>query len=165
MAGYDFTRLSILLVDDNQHMLTIVRTILHGFGIRNVRETQDATDAFIELRNAPADLIVVDYNMSPLDGAEFTRLVRRADDSPQPYVPIIMLTAHTERHRVLAARDAGVSELLRKPVTPRDLYLRLVSVIETPRPFVRSPNYVGPCRRRCDDPTYAGPERRGPTAA
>src|SRR3546814_1089406 len=83
---------------------------------------------------------------------DFTRLVRRGEDSPHPYVPIVMLTAHTERHRVLTARDAGVSEFLRKPVTPKDLYLRLVSVIETPRPFVRSPNYVGPCRRRRDDP-------------
>jgi CheY-like chemotaxis protein len=165
MAGYDFAHLSVLVVDDNQHMLTILKTILHGFGIKTIYETQNATDAFVELRNVPIDIVIVDYNMSPLDGADFTRLVRRGEDSPHPYVPIIMLTAHTERHRVVTARDAGVSEFLRKPVTPKDLYLRLVSVIETPRPFVRSPNYVGPCRRRRDDPSYSGPERRGPVAA
>jgi CheY-like chemotaxis protein len=165
MAGYDFAHLSVLVVDDNQHMLTILKTILHGFGIKTIYETQNATDAFVELRNVPIDIVIVDYNMSPLDGVDFTRLVRRGEDSPHPYVPIVMLTGHTERHRVLTARDAGVSEFLRKPVTPKDLYLRLVSVIETPRPFVRSPNYVGPCRRRRDDPSYSGPERRGPVAA
>ena len=160
MSGYDLSRLSVLIVDDNQHMIAILRTILDGFGVKTVRESRDASEAFLVLRQVPLDIVIADFHMSPLDGTDFTRLVRQAEDSPNPYVPIIMLTAHTERHRVLAARDGGVSEFLRKPVTPRNLYLRLMSVIENPRPFIRSPNYVGPCRRRRQHLNYPGPERR-----
>ena len=55
--------------------------------------------------------------MEPLDGLDFARLIRTASDSPQPFVPIIMITGYTEEARVRAARDVGVTEVLCKPVT------------------------------------------------
>ena len=67
-------------------------------------------------------------------------------------------------HRVLEARDSGVNEILAKPISIKSLHSRLVSIIEQPRPFVKSKNYFGPCRRRSDDPKYAGPERRADAA-
>ena len=95
-----------------------------------------------------------------LDGLDFVRLVRKGADSPNPYVPIILLTGHTEMHRVLEARDAGVNEILAKPISIKSLFSRIVSIIESPRPFVKSKTYFGPCRRRYQDPNYKGPERR-----
>ncbi len=98
--------------------------------------------------------------MSPVDGVEFTRLVRQAADSPNPFLPIIMLTGHAEKSRVMEARDAGVTEFVVKPVTARAVLDRLNAVIFHARPFVRTSEYFGPCRRRRDDPNHAGPWRR-----
>jgi len=98
--------------------------------------------------------------MSPVDGVEFTRLVSNAGDSPNPFLPIIMLTGHAERARVEEARDSGVTEFVVKPVTARSVLDRLNAVIMRPRPFVRTADYFGPDRRRRQDPTYVGPWRR-----
>lgn len=160
LRSYDLERLSVLVVDDNRHMLTLLKTILHGLGIKKVREATDGAEAFKELRYTVPDIAIVDWAMSPLDGMDFLRLVRTAKDSPDPYLPIIMLTGHTETHRVREARDIGVNEFLGKPVSARAVYDRIVEVIENPRPFIRTARYFGPDRRRQNPSNYNGPERR-----
>ncbi|MEE8129654.1 MAG: hypothetical protein V3T48_05170, partial [Vicinamibacterales bacterium] len=84
----------------------------------------------------------------PLNGLDFVRMVRFGKESPNRYVPIIMLTGHTELHRVCEARDAGVNEFLSKPVSAKAVYSRIASIIENPRMFVHTKTYFGPCRRR-----------------
>ena len=150
----------VLLVDDNQHMRAIVMAVLHGVGLTLIREARDGSDALEALREWPADLAIVDFQMFPLDGVEFTRLVRNSPDSANPYLPIIMMTGHSERSRVMEARDAGVTEFVAKPVTAKAVLERINAVIYHPRPFVRSPSYFGPERRRRQDPVHAGPWRR-----
>lgn len=162
MNADGFSRLRVLIVDDNHHMINIVKTILRGFGIKDFLEARDAAEAFDLFRSTGVDIIVLDYQMNLLDGNDFVRLVRTGSDSPNPYVPIIMLTAYSERSRVEAARDAGVTEFCCKPVTPMELYRKVMAVINHPRPFVRSPAYIGPDRRRHAGHAYAGPERRTP---
>ena len=141
-------------------MSSILRTILQGFGVRSVIETRDAADAFELMRNANPDLALVDYMLGDVDGLEFTRLIRTASDSPNKYLPIVMVSGHTDRSKILEAINAGVNEYLAKPVRPVDLYNRLVTLIERPRRFVKTPGYFGPDRRRRQDPRYAGPFRR-----
>ena len=160
MAGYSLQRLNVLVVDDNRFMLTLLRRILVGLGVVNVMEATDGAEAFQVMRTCPADIIFTDWMMSPVDGVEFTRLIRTAKDSPNRFVPIIMMTGHTEFARVIEARDAGVTEFLAKPVSAKSVYTRIVSVIEHPRPFIETKNYFGPDRRRRHDPSYTGPERR-----
>jgi len=150
----------VLLVDDNQHMRAIVLTVLHGVGMTHVREARDGSEALAILREWPADLAIVDFQMFPLDGVEFTRLVRNAPDSANAYLPIIMMTGHSERSRVMEARDAGVTEFVAKPVTAKSVLDRMQAVIFHPRPFVRSNSYFGPDRRRRQDPAHSGPWRR-----
>jgi DNA-binding response OmpR family regulator len=159
MAGYNLERLNFLVVDDNKHMRALVKTILHAFGSKNVHDASDGADAFKELRVFPADIIICDWAMSPLDGMDFIKLVRTGKDTPNPFVPIIMLTGHTEMHRVLEARDAGVNEFLAKPISAKSLFARIKNIIEQPRPFIRSKNYFGPDRRRRQI-EYKGTERR-----
>lgn len=149
-----------MVVDDNTHMIHIVKTILRGFGATNVFEARDAGDAFQRLRNDAIDIVIVDFMMEVLDGVEFVHMVRNSSDSPNRYVPIIMLTAHSERSRVTAARDAGVNEFCAKPVTALELYKKVAAVIDRPRPFIKTGSYFGPDRRRRQDPKYQGPERR-----
>jgi len=160
VSAQAFERLRVLIVDDNHHMINIVKTILRGFGIKHFHDARDAAEAFDVVRHDSIDLIIVDYHMDLLDGTDFIRLVRTADDSPNPYVPIVMLTAYSERTKVIKARDAGVTEFCCKPVTVNELYKKVASVINRQRPFVRSATYFGPDRRRRKDPNYAGPERR-----
>jgi two-component system chemotaxis response regulator CheY len=152
--------LRVLLVDDNQHMRAIVMTVLGGVGVDQIRETRDGAEALAALREWPADLAIVDFQMFPLDGVEFTRMVRNSPDSRNPYLPIIMMTGHSERYRVMDARDAGVTEFVAKPLTAKAVLERIHAVIYRPRPFVRTANYFGPDRRRKDDPAFAGPWRR-----
>ncbi|MDA0664423.1 MAG: response regulator, partial [Proteobacteria bacterium] len=95
-----------------------------------------------------------------LDGIDFTRMVRSAADSPNPFVPIIMLTSHTARTRVMEARDVGVTEFLAKPITANGLYTRIATIIEHPRQFVRKSVYFGPDRRRTIK-DFMGMDRRG----
>jgi two-component system chemotaxis response regulator CheY len=154
-------RVRFLLVDDSVHMMNIVKTILRGFGATLVFEAKSVAEALERLRNDNIDIVVLDYQMGDEDGVAFCRHLRSAPDSPTPYVPVIMLTAHSEKGRVQLARDAGVTEFCVKPVTPADMLKKVAAVINHPRPFVRSDSYSGPDRRRHNDPSYKGPERRG----
>ena len=150
----------VLLVDDNQHMRAITSAVLQSAGIRKVREATDGAAALEVLREHPVDLVIVDFNMFPLDGVEFTRLVRNSPDSANPYLPIIMMTGHSEKTRVYEARDAGVTEFVVKPITAKAILDRIQAVIFKPRPYVKTDGYFGPDRRRVQSTTYAGPWRR-----
>ena len=74
--------------------------------------------------------------------------------------PIIMVTGHTEKARVTAARDAGITEFLAKPISAKGLYQRILNVVANPRPFIKTKTYFGPDRRRNVNANYVGPERR-----
>lgn len=150
----------VLVVDDNHYMRVIVCTMLRSMGITLIREASDGVDALEIVRDWRPDVIILDLMMEQLDGIEFTKLVRTGSDSPNPYVPIIMMTGHTDRRRVLEARDVGINEFIAKPLTARALIDRLRSVINNERGWVKSSSYVGPDRRRRNMPDYKGPFRR-----
>lgn len=160
MAEYDLTRLNILIVDDNQQMRILVRSILIALGIRNITEAEEGTSALKLMKTMDADIVICDWQMSPMDGITFTKMVRQSEDSDNVYVPIIMLTGHSEIERVFTARDAGVNEFLTKPVSARKIYQRIKMILELPRQFTRTKEYFGPDRRRRADPSYVGKERR-----
>jgi len=158
--SFNFEALQFLLVDDNHHMRAIVSAILRSSGVRHLREAQDGAEALESLGHWPADIVIADFKMAPMDGVEFVRAVRQ---SKTPYLPVIMMTGFSDRGRVCEARDVGVTEILAKPITARSLLERVESVILQPRPFVRSDAYFGPCRRRTVQGHYSGEERRGGT--
>ena len=158
---YNLEKLGVLVVDDSQFMRNLVESILHALRVKNVYLSADAAEAFIALGHSQIDLVLVDWVMEPLDGLDFVRLVRTGRDSPNPYIPVIMLTGHTEAWRVRQARDVGVNEFMAKPLSAKGLYQRIISVIDNPRPFVRTKNFFGPDRRRKDvGPAKGMPERR-----
>jgi CheY-like chemotaxis protein len=141
-------------------MRRLLRVLLQAMGCRQFQEAADGTAGLAQIAAARPDFILTDLSMAPMDGLDFTRAVRRLPDVADCVVPIIMVTGHTERRRIQAARDAGVSEILAKPVTPAGLLHRVEQIVLRPRPFVRSPAYAGPCRRRHALPDYGGPWRR-----
>ena len=152
--------LSFMVVDDNIHMRQLLRMILKALEAGRVVDASDGADALKKMGTNPVDVLLVDWEMSPLDGMDLVRMLRTGSDSPNPYVPIIMLSAHSEMTRVQQARDAGVNEFLVKPVSAKGIYQRVISIISTPRPFIRSKTYFGPDRRRRQSAHYKGPERR-----
>ena len=152
--------LNVLLVDDNQHMRAITSAVLQSAGVRKVREASDGAAGLEMLRQQSIDLAIVDFNMFPLDGVEFTRLVRNSPDTVNPYLPIIMMTGHSERSRVYEARDAGVTEFVVKPITAKAILDRIQAVIFHPRAYVKTDGYFGPDRRRTNASNYKGPRRR-----
>jgi two-component system, chemotaxis family, chemotaxis protein CheY len=152
--------ITVLIVDDNAHMRVIIKELLRAAGVQEIKEASDPIEAFEFLKTVPVDLLLADLSMPIIDGVEFTQMIRTSSDSPNPFLPIIMVTGHSERSRVNAARDAGVNEFLVKPVTAKSLMDRITAVVNHPRSFVRSPTYFGPDRRRRSDPAYSGPRRR-----
>lgn len=160
MSTINLEALTFLFVDDNKHMHSLVKAILNSMRIKNIRFSDNAADAFMEMRQWHPDIVITDWAMQPLDGLDFVRLVRKGADSPNPYIPIILLTGHTEMYRVIEARDAGVNEILAKPISIKGLYSRIAAIVERPRPFIKTKTYFGPCRRRKVDKKYKGPERR-----
>lgn len=158
-SRYDLSALSVLIVEDHSSMQKLLRTILTALGIVNVREAFSGEEGFQSLMEFPADLVITDWNMSPMDGLTFVKTVRNDERSPNPYVPIIMLTGQAEKQRVIEARNAGVNMTLTKPVSAKTLAERVTMLIEEPVPFVRTKQYFGPDRRRIDGP-HNGKERR-----
>ncbi len=160
MSGAGFENLKALIVEDNAHMRSLLRALLNSVGVKEIAEAAHGGSALQVLRERKSDLVLSDLAMKPMDGLEFTRRVRNSDASPNPFVPIIMITGHTEKHRVEAARDAGVTEFLAKPITAANLFARIAEIVERPRAFVRCDGYFGPDRRRKTIEDYAGPWRR-----
>ena len=159
LTSEQFEQLTVLIVEDNPHTVGLLSRILRSFGVRTIATATDGSDAFSVLRARAVDVIICDWNMRPLDGLRFVRLMRLSPDSPNPFVPIIMLTAHAEANRVEEARDAGANEFLAKPISPATLLSRLTSVVLAPREFIKTKDYFGPDRRRQNRP-FGGPERR-----
>jgi len=141
-------------------MRSIALTLLESFGITQIRDAASGSEGLRIAKVWPADVALVDFKMEPMNGVEFTRIVRNAPDSRNPYLPIIMMTGHSAVVRVMEARDAGVTEFIAKPLSAKTLLNRLNSVLYTPRPFVRTRTYFGPDRRRRADPAHRGPWRR-----
>ena len=156
---YNFANFDILCVDNNRNMHKILKSILSSMRINLTRFCVDAPDAFTEMKERVPDIVITEIEMQPLDGFDFMRLIRRGDDTPNIYMPILVLTGHTERNRILQARDAGATEILAKPVSVALLYDRLGWMVENPRPFIKAKGFVGPDRRRAMR-GYEGLERR-----
>lgn len=153
--------LRVIVIDDNRHAVEIIRSVLRALGMRHVSHAVTEASGFRMHCLENFDFAIIDQNLGRGDeGLDLVRRLRTDPDSPNPFVPILMLTAYSERRRVLAARDSGITEFLVKPFTATELARRLQSLLCRPRAFVRSGNYFGPDRRRLVNRRYDGPEQR-----
>jgi two-component system, chemotaxis family, chemotaxis protein CheY len=160
MISIDFSKLRFLVIDDNAHMRRILRTLLHGFGAREVYEAEDGATGLEAFIHYSPDIVLTDWAMPIFDGLELVQMIRQPGANANPFAPIIMLTGHSEKKRVMEARDAGITEFMAKPISAKALYQRILTVIASPRPFIKTNTYYGPDRRRSINSNYVGPERR-----
>src|SRR5262245_40613989 len=140
--------LGVLVVDDNQFMRKIVRNLLVNIGVREVYEAGDGIAGLDAIRTVAPDIVILDWEIPLLNGAEFVRIVRSPGVFPMPDVPIIMLSSFGEHWRVAQAMRLGVNEYLRKPVSAQQLLERFLAILARPRPAVKVGNYYGPKPRR-----------------
>jgi two-component system, chemotaxis family, chemotaxis protein CheY len=99
MVRIEFNRLRFLVIDDNAHMRRMLRTLLHGFGAREVHEAEDGAAGLEAFTQHSPDVIITDWAMPIFDGIELTQMIRQPGANSNPYVPIIMLTGHSEKKR------------------------------------------------------------------
>jgi CheY-like chemotaxis protein len=140
-------RLRVMLVDNSPMMRELVQGVLESVGVKHFMTASDGRSALDMLPAFGPHLAFVDWEMEPMNGLEFVCSVRKLPERDNPFLPIVMLTSHAEEPWVLEAKNAGVHEYLIKPATGAAILARLSSVINNPRPFVRTDNYFGPARR------------------
>ncbi len=160
MVKIAFEELKFVVVDDNAHMRAILLAILRAFGSREIYEAEDGASGLDAVESYSPDILVSDIKMPIFDGIELTQMIRNPDGCKHPFLPIIIVSAYSEKKHVIAARNAGATEFLAKPVSATALFHRIQNVIANPRPFVRTKSYFGPDRRRMDAPGNTDEERR-----
>lgn len=159
-AAYDLGKLWFLVVDENPHMLRLLESMLRGLGVTRISAMRDAEAALVPENIGGVDIVLSDWMLAPISSEEFVRRIRARKPDQISFVPIIQMSGSTRISDVERLRDAGVTEFIGLPVSPKLLYERIVYAIEHPRPFIDAPGYFGPDRRRKTRKTYSGKDRR-----
>ena len=146
-----FARLSVVVGDSQDFFLHQTRRTLAQLGVRDMHLARDGAEALGIVRTQEPHLAIVDWDLKAIPG------------SPAPNLPIIMTMASVDRMKISRAMNAGVNEILIKPVTADALLRRIISAIAAQRgkPQVTAGNYIGPDRRQVSEPITE--ERRAGT--
>jgi len=159
MKSYDLSQLNILVLEKHLLVRKLLTDVFSEFGVATVFSTPDVHEAYKYFNDSSPDIVFCDWTPD-LDGMAFVRQIRQALDTPNPYAPVVVVTANTELRHVCFARDNGMTEFLAKPISAKTIYARLCSVIENPRPFIRVNDFFGPDRRRRASGNHGHAERR-----
>jgi CheY-like chemotaxis protein len=168
MTGYSFRDFSVLVVEDGEYVRSLLGSALKSLGVGHVLLLEDGRAAIDHLKstrpgphaaNPPVDIVISDWVMEPVDGLMLLRWLRRHKDSPNRFMPFLMLSAHLDRSRIRDAINNGANELMAKPFTADALHRALRKVIDRHRLFVRTKSYFGPDRRR-KRVDFSGMEKR-----
>src|SRR4051794_1493402 len=138
----------VVVAEDDRGTRLVLRGLLRSLGIKEIIECANGAEAFVQVQRSAPDLIISDWEMPEVSGIALTRLVRNHPDSPNPLMPVIMLTSHSNQSLVARARDAGVTAFLAKPVSRKALAARLEASIQRTRCYVLTRKFFGPDRRR-----------------
>ncbi len=147
ISTVDLSNIKVLVAESNPRTRYIITALLSGYGVGDIDEASDGLGAVDCYNKSAHDIIVADWDMPEGGGLELTRSVRRSDNPAGQTVPVILVTAYTGKQRIAEARDAGVTEILCKPVSAKGLYLRLANVILHPKDTIKTSTFLGPDRR------------------
>lgn len=155
----DYSSLNALIAMSNKQLGRTVWHFLRDSGVRAIKVVTTAEDATSRMLASNFSLIVVDHDLPEMGGVDFIRFLRMCE-GPLSEAFAVMVVPAPSQEKVMAARDAGVHEILGLPLTTSLLNRRLSHMLEKPKPFIRHPSYTGPCRRREVVKIYHGIERR-----
>lgn len=156
MADFNLQRFKVLLVEDNGYVCQILKELLYDLSVGQVETANSGVDAIEIMKNAtasfgeggPFDMIISDMVMSPIDGLLLLKWVREGKDSPDRFVPFLMMSGAADDDKVKLARDKGVNEFLAKPFSASSVAEKVQALINRPRQFVATRSYFGPDRQR-----------------
>lgn len=148
MASPDFTDLVVLIAESNAQMADLLSQMLRGLGVRKIQVANDAVAASSIVRRGGIDVLMIDDALAGLNGTTFTRRLRRSEDEASRQLAVLMMSSQPSAASIALARDAGITEFLRRPFSSAQIRERLSAIVATPRPFVKSDDYAGPDRRR-----------------
>lgn len=137
-------RTTILVADEQAFSRSLIRSAVAGIG--RVLECRTGFDAIETAEQQRPSLIILDLNLTGLDGVEVTQFLRRAGGGLQ-YTPIIMIAGKPTRSSVVGAMTAGVHEYIARPFSMKTVRARVEAVVKAPRPFVRTRVFFGPVPR------------------
>lgn len=138
----------ILIIDDEHYTRKVIRTLLTTIGVRHITEASDGLAGIEAIKTVTPDIALLDWEMPGLDGAGVMRVIRSPETFPCPDLPIIMLTGHSEKSKVIEAIRLGIHEYLLKPISSHALQSRILSILTHRRPMVRKGAYYGPEPRK-----------------
>jgi len=144
---FNFSEISALVVDHDRFSTGIIGQILRGFGLNRHVIVGTATEAKKLLPDGRFHLLITESALADMPLADLMNWVRRHNKTELRYMPIVVLTGYTQFSRVTEARDAGVSSVVRKPVSPKTLFDHMVWAARMDRPFIDADHFSGPDRR------------------
>ena len=118
--------MSILVVDDYNTMIRIIRNLLKQLGFEDIDDASDGSAALSKLREKKYGLVISDWNMEPMTGYELLKEVRA--DPGLTKTPFIMVTAESKTENVIAAKQAGASNYIVKPFNAQTLKTKIEAV-------------------------------------
>lgn len=145
-----FRSATILVAEGNRATRQALRNVLLGMGFPTIMLTGNAGETMRQLILDQPSVLLLDHKLPGGDGLMLVRRLRR-DPGDLGHIPIILMIEAPDTALVIAARDAGVNEIVIKPPAVAALVRRLMSVLKEPRPFVRVKGFIGPDRRRLVD--------------
>jgi two-component system, chemotaxis family, chemotaxis protein CheY len=136
--------LRVLIAEDNQYLRKLIRNLLVNVGIKRIDEVVDGLAGFEAIKNLEPDIVILDWELPLLNGAELVRIVRTPGMLARPAMPIIMFGATAERWRIAEAKRLGVNVYLTMPISAKTLLDRILSLVAKPRFAVELPAAVEP---------------------
>ena len=166
---YSLENFTVMLVEDSAYIQALMSSMLKIFGVGDIVLCENGREAMdlLTIMQARAqsryvsqvDIVLTDWLMPGGSGEDLLRWIRTHDMDEVRFLPVIVVSGYTTEKVTHITRDMGAHEILVKPVSAGLLAARICSVIDTPRPFIETPNFFGPDRRRKDQP-FDGPDRR-----
>ena len=136
-----------LLIEDNAYMRRILLTVMRGLGFPRPLVANDGVIGLKAFEDHRPDLVIVDWEMPNLNGPGVVRAIRNPERGQAAFTPIVMVTAHTDRRRVIEAVRLGVNEVITKPMSIQAFATRVSSALFEDRGFVLTNRYFGPAPR------------------
>ena len=120
------TSMPILVVDDYNTMVRIIRNLLRQLGFTDVDDAADGSAALTKMNGKKYGLVISDWNMEPMTGYELLKQVRANPDTAR--TPFIMITAESKTENVVAAKQAGANNYIIKPFNAETLKHKIEAV-------------------------------------
>tara|TARA_R110002124_G_scaffold233406_1_gene398667 strand:- start:23193 stop:23762 length:570 start_codon:yes stop_codon:yes gene_type:complete len=156
--AYNLSNFTVLVVEDSLYMQTLISSMLKVFGVGDIVVCSDGVEArelltIMQARSQSryvnsVDIVLTDWLMPNGSGSELLEWVRNNEKDSIRFLPMVVVSGYTTEKLTHEARDLGANETLVKPISGNLLAARICSVIDNPRPFIRSSNFFGPDRRR-----------------